>query len=88
MDRTADQPIFMIAGEPSSISFTESLYFSLITMSTVGYGDITPAGEAVRVVAAIEIMFGILLFLFGFAEIMRYARKPDSDQKKESQDDD
>ena len=46
-------------------------------MSTVGYGDITPAGEAVRVVAAIEVLLGILLFLFGFAEIIRYVREAD-----------
>lgn len=77
MDRLSPGPIFMIDGKPVPIGFTESLYFSLITMSTVGYGDITPADEAVRIAAAIEVVLGILLFLFGFAEIMRYAREPD-----------
>ncbi|MEP4377460.1 MAG: ion channel [Alphaproteobacteria bacterium] len=77
MDRLAAEPIFFVEGARSAISFSDGLYFSLITMSTVGYGDITPAGEAVRVVAAIEVMFGILLFLFGFAEIMRYVREAD-----------
>lgn len=78
MDRLATEPIFLVEGARSAISFSDGLYFSLITMSTVGYGDITPAGEAVRVVAAIEVMLGILLFLFGFAEIMRYVREADS----------
>lgn len=77
MDRLASEPIFFVEGTRSAISFSDGLYFSLITMSTVGYGDITPAGEAVRVVAAIEVMLGILLFLFGFAEIMRYVREAD-----------
>jgi len=77
MDRLAAEPIFLIEGARGAISFSDSLYFSLITMSTVGYGDITPAGEAVRVVAAIEVLLGILLFLFGFAEIMRYVREAD-----------
>jgi voltage-gated potassium channel len=77
MDRLASEPIFFVEGVRSAISFSDGLYFSLITMSTVGYGDITPAGEAVRVVAAIEVMLGILLFLFGFAEIMRYVREAD-----------
>ena len=77
MDRLATEPIFLVEGARSAISFSDGLYFSLITMSTVGYGDITPAGEAVRVVAAIEVMLGILLFLFGFAEIMRYVREAD-----------
>ncbi len=77
MDRLAAEPIFLIEGARGAISFSDSLYFSLITMSTVGYGDITPAGEAVRVVAAIEVLPGILLFLFGFVEIMRYVREAD-----------
>jgi voltage-gated potassium channel len=77
MDKGASSPIFVIDGTPGPIGFADSLYFSLITMSTVGYGDITPAGEAVRVVAAIEILLGILLFLFGFAEIMRFVRERD-----------
>lgn len=77
MDRLAAEPVFFVEGARAAISFSDSLYFSLITMSTVGYGDITPAGEAVRVVAAIEIILGILLFLFGFAEIMRYVRETD-----------
>jgi voltage-gated potassium channel len=77
MDRLAAEPIFLIKGARAAISFFDSLYFSLITMSTVGYGDIIPAGEALRVVAAIEIILGILLFLFGFVEIMRYVRETD-----------
>ena len=77
MDRLAVEPAFLVDGVRTTISFSDSLYFSLITMSTVGYGDITPAAEAVRVVAAIEVMLGILLFLFGFAEIMRYVREAD-----------
>ncbi|MBT3400034.1 MAG: two pore domain potassium channel family protein [Rhodospirillaceae bacterium] len=77
MDRLATEPAFFVEGVRTTISFSDSLYFSLITMSTVGYGDITPAAEAVRVVAAIEVILGILLFLFGFAEIMRYVRETD-----------
>lgn len=75
-DRIADTPLFLVAGEQQSISFVDSLYFSLITVSTVGYGDITPASNAIRAVTAVEVMIGILLFLFGFFEIMRYARRP------------
>ena len=77
-------PIFLIEGKPETISFTESLYFSLITMSTVGYGDITPASEAVRIVASVQIMLGLILVLFAFAEIMRYARNPDAEGKTDT----
>ena len=84
MDRVTESSIFLIEGQPGAISFTESLYFSLITMSTVGYGDITPASEALRVVVGIEVMVGIMLFLFGFAEIMRYARNLDAEGKTDT----
>ena len=84
MDRMAATPIFLLEGIPDRISFNDSLYFSLITMSTVGYGDITPNADAVRVVAAVQIMLGILLFLFGFAEIMRYAREMNGRNRSES----
>jgi len=75
-DRIADAPLFLIAGVREPINFVDSLYFSLITVSTVGYGDITPASDAIRAVTAVEVMLGILLFLFGFYEIMRYSRRP------------
>ena len=41
----------------------------------MGYGDIAPASDIVRVIVAVQIMFGVLLLLFGFWEIMSYARE-------------
>jgi hypothetical protein len=35
-------------------------YFSFITLSTVGYGDITPVSRAARLLAAMEAMTGLL----------------------------
>jgi len=66
---------FIIDGATREIDFAESLYFSLVTISTVGYGDIAPASDIVRVIVAIQIMLGVLLLLFGFWEIMSYARE-------------
>jgi hypothetical protein len=37
-----------------------TLYFSLVTLSTVGYGDITPASDVARMLAAAEAMTGTL----------------------------
>ena len=36
------------------------LYFSLITLSTIGYGDIVPVNPEVRMLAALEGMIGVL----------------------------
>jgi len=39
--------------------FTHALWWSIVTVSTVGYGDITPATDAGRVVATVLIIFGV-----------------------------
>lgn len=65
---------FRIDGVVRAITFPESLYFSLMTLSTVGYGDIAPASSAIRLIAAAEIVSGILLLLFGFNEIFSFSR--------------
>ena len=57
------------------ITFPESVYFSIITLSTVGYGDVVPYSDLVRIIVASEIVFGVLLILFGFSEILRYSRE-------------
>jgi voltage-gated potassium channel len=62
---------FRVHGEVRALSFAEALYFSIITMATVGYGDIVPDGPVVRALAAAEVVIGVLLLLFGFREIMR-----------------
>ena len=39
---------------------TELLYFSLITLSTVGYGDIVPLSGTARILTALEGVTGVL----------------------------
>ena len=48
-----------IEGAQEMTSFT-SVYFSFITLSTVGYGDITPVASVARMLAAAEAMTGTL----------------------------
>jgi hypothetical protein len=42
------------------ISFADSLYFSVVTISSLGYGDYRPVGYG-RVVAAAEVIVGLVL---------------------------
>src|SRR5213083_1949176 len=46
-------------GTRSMSGFT-GFYFSFITLSTVGYGDITPVSRVARMLAAMEAMTGLL----------------------------
>jgi voltage-gated potassium channel len=75
IDHLTHVPHFHIDGTLRELSFAESLYFSLITLSMVGYGDIVPAANPVRILVAIEIVCGIVLLLFGFNEIISYSRE-------------
>lgn len=70
-DGLSRAPIFMLVGQPSRISFSDAMHFSVVTLSTVGYGDIQPHDDGIRLLAAIQMVLGQLLLLFGFAEIMR-----------------
>ena len=74
-------PMFRVHTLPQTLSFSEALYFSVITLATVGYGDITPAAPLVRALATLEVVAGLLLLLFGFAEIMR-SGGPDTEHRR------
>ena len=89
IDLHADQPQFVVHGSRTLIAFNEAMYFSVITLSTLGYGDILPYGIVVRALAAIEVVMGILMLLFGFSEIMRGAGQesaPADDKIEEERD--
>ena len=51
--------LYFIAGQTSSIQ--EALYFSIVTATTVGYGDVTLQGDW-RIVVSWQAMSGLLLF--------------------------
>ena len=75
IDRFSALPQFVVDGARRTITFPESLYFSLVTVSTVGYGDIIPRGDAIRLIVGVQIVSGVLLLLFGFSEILTYSRE-------------
>lgn len=40
---------------------TDALYFALTTLTTVGYGDIHPAGQLARVLVSVQLVFNVLV---------------------------
>ena len=52
--------IFYIS-EPDVKTFGDGIWWSLVTITTVGYGDITPGTPLGRVVAGTLMLFGLIL---------------------------
>ena len=48
----------------------DAVYFSVVTMATVGYGDILPVGHMARWLSVAEIMSGVLLLVMGVSASM------------------
>ena len=61
---------------------SDALWFSLVTMSTVGYGDTYPVTDAGRVLAAVIVIVGVCVFgtLTGYLANLFLARHPHRDQ--------
>ncbi|WP_338662344.1 potassium channel family protein [Pararoseomonas sp. SCSIO 73927] len=70
-DGLSRHPLFAGPDGPIRLGFRDALHFSLVTISTVGYGDIWPTDDGARILAAVEVLAGQVLLLFGFYEITR-----------------
>jgi hypothetical protein len=64
---------------PRSINGFDGFYFSFITLSTVGYGDITPVSRIARWLAAMEAMTGLLYVAVLIARLVSLYSAPKSD---------
>jgi hypothetical protein len=56
----AGQPFFVQTSHPTTIDY---IYFSFVTMTTVGYGDFTSALNVGRMLAVLEAVFGQLYLI-------------------------
>ena len=65
------------AGSRPADRQTELLYFSLVTLSTIGYGDIVPLSGEARILAALEGVTGVLYIAITVALLVsRFRREP------------
>jgi len=71
---------FIVGNVARALSFSEAMHFSIVTISTVGYGDIVPTSSLARVLASIEVVCGVMLLLFGVSELLEYTREHRKDR--------
>ncbi len=62
--------------------FWDAVYWSLCTVSTVGYGDIVPVTDPGRIVAVIMIVIGVVFFLSFMAIFATILTSIVAEQKK------
>ncbi len=65
-------PMAFKEGKP--LSFITSVYFTVSTAATVGFGDISPISTAARVVTAIEMLVSTFYLIFIFSTVAGFAR--------------
>ena len=70
------------AGTRSMNGFN-GFYFSFITLSTVGYGDITPVSKVARMLAAMEAMTGLFYVAILIARLVSLYSAPGSAEHRE-----
>ncbi|MFG0286232.1 MAG: potassium channel family protein [Phycisphaerales bacterium JB039] len=59
-DDAGDGAAFMAQGERRKLDESEVLYFSFVTQTTLGYGDIAPVSQPARAVAIMQATGGVL----------------------------
>lgn len=55
-----DHDALLVGGQPppAPLTMADTLYFSFVTLATLGYGDITPTGPVTRGIAVFEAVVG------------------------------
>ena len=57
-------------------SATGAIYYSLVTMSTLGYGEVTPLKDGVRAIVTLQTIIGMFLIILIISRVISYLPKP------------
>ncbi len=55
--------VFQVRSNPNIKNYVDALYFTVTTLTTTGFGDITLQGQSGRLLAVVIMVFGVALFL-------------------------
>ena len=70
-------------GAKETMEGFNAFYFSFVTLSTVGYGDITPVSKVARTLAALEAMTGLFYVAVLIARLVALYSTPNSNPKSQ-----
>lgn len=56
-------------------TFVDAIYFAVVTMTTVGFGDLTPVSESGRLLTVLMILTGVVLIPTQVGNLIRHAGK-------------
>jgi hypothetical protein len=63
--------VYLVRRDPEAFTevlrLSNAIYFSVVTMTTTGYGDISPKSEGARVLVSIQILFGFFYSVLFFS---------------------
>ncbi|MEX0933073.1 MAG: potassium channel family protein [Candidatus Pacearchaeota archaeon] len=57
-----------------NLNLIDALYFSFITLTTIGYGDITPTGSISKIFTIFYVIIGLGI-IFGFINLIAKRRR-------------
>jgi len=53
-------------------NYIDSFYFTIMTLTTVGYGDFSPTTDASKLFTAVYVLFGVYLMFYTLMFFTRY----------------
>jgi voltage-gated potassium channel len=60
---------------PKFVTFFDAVYFAVVTMTTVGFGDITPTSDAGKLMTVLMILTGIALIPWQLGDLIKQVAK-------------
>jgi voltage-gated potassium channel len=75
LDQVGPGQHFLTNGKVRPLTFLDGLYFSMSTLTMVGFGDILATSPFARLVITGEVLCGVILILFGVEAILDRGRR-------------
>lgn len=62
------------AFNPGPLRRIDAVYFTLTTLTTTGFGDISPRSPSARLLVSVQMLLGILILIIGLARVVNGVR--------------